>query len=33
MINTYLDLFLTAIGVMIYLYGLKKLFLNPTKSI
>tara|TARA_Y100000589_G_scaffold220613_1_gene208248 strand:- start:2064 stop:2204 length:141 start_codon:yes stop_codon:yes gene_type:complete len=31
--NQYLDIFLTAIGITIYLYGLKKIFLNQTKSI
>jgi len=33
MLNSYIDLFLTAIGIVIYFYGLKKLLLNQTKSI
>jgi len=33
MLNSYIDIFLTAIGIVIYFYGLKKLLLNQTKSI
>ena len=31
--NNYLDILLTGVGITIYLYGLKKILLNQTKSI
>tara|TARA_Y100000589_G_scaffold275449_1_gene269565 strand:+ start:110 stop:259 length:150 start_codon:yes stop_codon:yes gene_type:complete len=33
MLDNYIDMFLTAVGIVIYFYGLKKLLLNQTKSI